>query len=120
MIPFWLGCRQNNGWHVQEKKISLTQLLNDADQGKIKDVNVNGADVTGHYRDDPKTQFETTIPANYPDLRQQLRGHGVEISIKDPSSNQWFNILISIAPFKLLFGLCSSCFGRCSPAATRP
>jgi cell division protease FtsH len=89
----------------QEKKISLTQLLNDADQGKIKDVNVNGAEVTGHYRDDPKTQFETTIPANYPDLYNTLRGHGVEISIKDPSSNQWLNILISIAPFALLFGL---------------
>ncbi|HXC95086.1 MAG TPA: ATP-dependent zinc metalloprotease FtsH [Edaphobacter sp.] len=90
---------------TQEKKISLTQLLNDADQGKIKDVNVNGAEVTGHYRDDPKTQFETTIPANYPDLYNTLRGHGVEISIKDPSSNQWLNILISIAPFALLFGL---------------
>ncbi len=89
----------------QEKKISLTQLLNDADQGKIKDVNVNGAEVTGHYRDDPKTQFETTIPANYPDLYNTLRGHGVEITIKDPSSNQWLNILISIAPFALLFGL---------------
>ncbi len=90
---------------TQEKKISLTTLLNDADQGKIKDVNVNGADVTGHYRDDPKTQFETTIPGNYPDLYNTLRSHGVEINIKDPSSNQWLNILISIAPFALLFGL---------------
>ena len=89
----------------QEKKISLTQLLNDADQGKIKDVNVNGAEVTGHYRDDPKTQFETTIPGNYPDLYNTLRSHGVEITIKDQSSNQWLNILISIAPFALLFGL---------------
>src|SRR5271163_3276469 len=72
---------------TQEKKISLTQLLNDADQGKINDVIVNGADVTGHYRDDPKVQFETTIPGNYPDMYKTLRDHGVNITIKDPSSN---------------------------------
>ncbi|MGD0443356.1 MAG: ATP-dependent zinc metalloprotease FtsH [Edaphobacter sp.] len=88
---------------TQEKKINLTQLLNDADQGKIKDVTVNGGEVTGHYRDDPKTQFELTIPSNYPDLYNTLRSHGVEITIKDQSSNQWLNILISIAPFALLF-----------------
>jgi cell division protease FtsH len=90
---------------TQEKKISLTQLLNDADQGKISDVVVNGAEVTGHYRDDPKTLFETTIPGNYPDMYKTLRDHGVNITIKDQSPNQWLNILISIAPFALLFGL---------------
>ena len=37
---------------TQEKKISLTQLLNDADQGKISEVTVDGAEVTGKYRDD--------------------------------------------------------------------
>ena len=90
---------------TQEKKISLTQLLNDADQGKINDVVVNGADVTGHDRDDPKNQFETTIPGNYPDMYKTLRDHGVNITISYQSPNQWLNILISIAPFALLFGL---------------
>src|SRR5271154_6431608 len=65
----------------QEKNISLTQLLNDADQGKIADVVVNGTEVTGHYRDD-KNQFHTTIPANYPDLFNKLRDHGVNINMK--------------------------------------
>jgi cell division protease FtsH len=89
----------------QEKTISLTQLLNDADQGKIHDVVVNGPEVTGHYRDDPKNNFKTTIPANYPDMYKTLRDHGVEITIKDQSPNQWLNLLISIAPFALLLGL---------------
>jgi cell division protease FtsH len=89
----------------QEKNISLTQLLNDADQGKIKDVNVNGAEVTGHYRDDAKVLFHTTIPGNYPDMYKTLRDHGVEITIKDQSPNQWLSLLISIAPFALLLGL---------------
>src|SRR5580693_885275 len=83
---------------TQEKTITLTQLLNDADQGKIHDV-------TGNYRDDPKNNFKTTIPGNYPDMYKTLRDHGVEITIKDQSPNQWLNLLISIAPFALLLGL---------------
>jgi len=105
LVFLWQVVVKTTGGSAQEKKISLTQLLNDADQGKIKDVNVNGAEVTGHYRDDPKNQFETTIPGNYPDLYNTLRSHGVEITIKDQSPNQWLNLLISIAPFALLLGL---------------
>jgi cell division protease FtsH len=89
----------------QDHSVSLTQLLNDADQGKIQDVIVNGAEVTGHYREDAKTLFHTTIPGNYPDMYKTLRDHGVNITIKDQSPNQWLSLLISIAPFALLLGL---------------
>ncbi len=88
----------------QDHAITLTQLLNDADAGKINDVTINGTEVTGHNHDD-KTQFHTTIPANYPDLYKTMHDHGVNITIKDPNSNQWINMLISIAPFALLLGL---------------
>src|ERR1700723_2195518 len=90
---------------TQEKNISLTTLLNDADQGKISDVIVNGAEVTGHYRDDPKNLFKTTIPGNYPDMYKTLREHGVNIIIKDQNSNAWVGFLIQLAPFALLLGL---------------
>ncbi len=89
----------------QEKNISLTQLLNDADQGKVAEVTVNGSEVTGHYREDPKNQFHTTIPANYPDMYKTLREHGVNITIKDQNSNAWLGFLIQLAPFALLLGL---------------
>jgi cell division protease FtsH len=88
----------------QEKNISLTQLLNDADQGKVADVMVNGSEVTGHWKDD-KAQFHTTIPANYPDMYKTLRDHGVNITIKDQNSNAWLGFLIQLAPFALLLGL---------------
>jgi len=88
----------------QEKNISLTQLLNDADQGKISEVTVNGAEVTGKYRDG-NVQFHTTIPANYPDMYKTLRDHGVNITIKDQNSNAWLGFLIQLAPFALLLGL---------------
>ncbi len=88
----------------QDHPVSLSQFLNDADQGKVSDIAVNGAEVTGHYRDD-KNQFRTTIPANYPDMYKTLREHGVSVTIKDQNSNQWVSLLISIAPFALLLGL---------------
>jgi len=88
----------------QEKNISLTELLNKADEGKVGDVIVNGAEVTGHFRDD-KNQFHTTIPANYPDMYKTLRDHGVNITIKDQNSNAWLSLLIQLAPFALLLGL---------------
>jgi len=89
----------------QDKTISLTQLLNDADQGKISEVNVNGAEVIAKYRGDEKTQFHTTIPGNYPDMYKTLREHGVNITIKDQNSNAWLGFLIQLAPFALLLGL---------------
>jgi cell division protease FtsH len=89
----------------QDHNVSLSSFLNDADQGKVSDIIVNGAEVTGHYRDDPKNQFRTTIPANYPDMYKTLREHGVSVTIKDQNSNQWVSLLISIAPFALLLGL---------------
>jgi cell division protease FtsH len=88
----------------QEKNISLTQLLNDADQGKISEVTVNGTEVTGKYRDG-NVQFHTTIPGNYPDMYKTLRDHGVNITIKDQNSNAWLGFLIQLAPFALLLGL---------------
>ncbi|HEU5341256.1 ATP-dependent zinc metalloprotease FtsH [Edaphobacter sp.] len=89
----------------QEKNISLTQLLNDSDAGKISDITVNGEEVTGHYRDDAKNQFHTIIPANYPDLYKSLRDHGVAITVKDTNSNGWLTFLLQLAPFALFLGL---------------
>jgi len=89
----------------QDHPVSLTQFLDDADQGKISDVTVNGSEVIGHYRADKTQQFHTTVPAVYPDMWNTLRSHGVNVTIKDPNSNQWINVLISIAPFALLLGL---------------
>ena len=103
LVFLWQFVVKGNGLG-QEKNISLTQLLGDADQGKIQNVLVNGTEVTGHYRDD-KNQFHTTIPANYPDMYKTLRDHGVDITIKDQNSNAWLSLLIQLAPFALLLGL---------------
>jgi len=103
LVFLWQFVAKSTGMG-QDKNISLTELLNKADEGKVGDVIVNGAEVTGHFRDD-KTQFHTTIPANYPDMYKTLRDHGVNITIKDQNSNAWLGLLIQLAPFALLLGL---------------
>ena len=103
LIFVWQFVVKNTGGG-QDKGISLTQLLNDADAGKVSEVTVNGSEVTGKYRDG-NVQFHTVIPANYPDMYKTLRDHGVNITVKDTSGNTWLNLLISLAPFALLLGL---------------
>src|SRR6202048_2204002 len=104
LVFLWQFVVKTNGGG-QDKTVRLTTLVNDADAGKIAEVNVNGSEVIAKYRGDEKTQFHTTIPANYPDMYKTLREHGVNITIKDTQGNQWVNILISLAPFALLLGL---------------
>ncbi len=88
----------------QDKPISLTQMLNDADQGKISEVTVDGAEVHGKYREN-STPFHTTIPANYPDMYKTLRDHGVNVIIKDQNANAWVSVAIQFLPIALLLAL---------------
>ena len=91
-----------------DKAVSLTQFQDDADAGKISDVTVDGADVTGKYKDGKET-FHTTIPANYLDHDEEadLNAHGVDVTFK---SQQGKHVLECAAE------LCADrwCWWRCS------
>jgi cell division protease FtsH len=82
---------------------SYSDVLNKADDSKVKDVIIDGTSMTGHYTDN--SSFRTTIPVNDPEMFKTLRSHGVNITNKDQNSNFWVNTLISVAPFALLLGL---------------
>jgi cell division protease FtsH len=82
---------------------SYSDVLNKADDSKVKEVIIDGTSMTGKYVDG--TSFHTTIPANDPEMFKTLRSHGVNITNKDQNSNFWVNTLISVAPFALLLGL---------------
>ncbi len=82
---------------------SYSEVLNKADDSKVKDVVIDGTTMTGHYTD--SSSFRTTIPVNDPEMFKTLRSHGVNITNKDQNSNFWVNTLISVAPFALLLGL---------------
>src|SRR5947209_14185185 len=86
-----------------DQSISISDVLNRVDKGKVKDVTIDRTTLIGHFTNND--QFHTTIPSNYPDMYNTLHSHGVNFNIKDQSSNFWVSTLISIAPFALLFGL---------------
>jgi cell division protease FtsH len=89
-----------------DKAVSLTQFQDDADAGKISEIQVDGADVTGKYKDGKET-FHTTIPANYVDHNEEadLKAHGVDVSFKSQQGNIYWNALLSFAPILVLIAL---------------
>ncbi len=103
LVSFWQVVARSTG-AAHDSAISLTDLQNKADQGKISDVTVNGTEVTGKYKDN-KESFHTTIPANYPDLYKNLHDKGVNVTIKDQSNNFWLSALISLTPVLLMVAL---------------
>jgi len=103
LISVWqFVSRSATGGH--DSAVSLSQMQDFADKGKISDVTVNGTDVTGHFKDS-KESFHTTIPANYPDLYKTLHDKGVNITIKDQNNSFWFAALVQFLPMLLILGV---------------
>jgi cell division protease FtsH len=91
-----------NGQKVQE--LNFTQFMSDVDQGKVREITVDGMQVTGKHLDN--SAFHTTAPANYPDMIKVLRDKGVNITFKDASNGSWpLQLLGTWAPLILLGAL---------------
>ena len=88
-----------------DKAISLSEMLSQVDESKIADVTISGPDVTGKYKDASQGSFHTTKPQDYPDVYNELRAHGVNVTIKDQTGNMWFGVLLNIAPILVLLAL---------------
>jgi cell division protease FtsH len=88
-----------------EKQINVSELLNDADAGKVNDVTVNGNEATGHYKGGDKDGFHAIIPGGYTSLYDVLRKDGVSVNVKDQQSNAWLGVLMNFLPAILLIGV---------------
>ena len=94
----------HSGAGGHDSAISLTQLQDYSDKGRVAEVTVNGTDVTGKFKDS-KEAFHTTIPSNYPDLYKNLHDKGVNVTIKDQSNSFWFGALVQFLPMMLILGV---------------
>jgi len=91
-----------SGQKVQD--INFTQFMSDVDQGKVREVTVDGMQVSGKHVDN--SAFHTTAPSNYPDMIKVLRDKGVNITFKDASNGSWpLQLLGTWAPLILLGAL---------------
>src|SRR5918997_1833339 len=94
---------QNPGHRSGGSDIAYSQLLNDADQGRISNVVISGQEVSGTYTDG--RPFTTYAP-NDPMLVQKLSQKGVQITARPPSDNTpWFiALLVNWLPILVFIG----------------
>jgi cell division protease FtsH len=88
----------------QTQDISFSQLLNDVDQGKVREVTISGNEITGHFNDN--RAFSTYAP-NDPTLVQTLYKKNVLISARPPSDgNSWLvTLLVNGLPLIAFLGV---------------
>src|SRR5262249_39917489 len=70
---------QNPGQRTTSQDISFSQLLNEVDQGRVRDVLIQGPEIHGTFTDG--RSFQTYAP-NDPSLIQRLYGKGVSITAR--------------------------------------
>ncbi len=95
---------QNPGTHTTSQDISFSQLLNEVDQGRVRDVLIQGPEIHGTFTDG--RSFQTYSPSD-PSLVQRLYNKGVSITARPLTENvPWFvSLLISWLPFVALIGV---------------
>ena len=88
----------------KDKEVNFSQFMSDVDQSNVREVNVDGMQVHGKYRDG--SAFHTTVPANSPDMIKTLRDKGVSMSFRDVNSGSLpLQLLGTWAPLILLGAL---------------
>ncbi|HEU5235188.1 MAG TPA: ATP-dependent zinc metalloprotease FtsH [Terriglobales bacterium] len=95
---------QAGGAGAKETPVSFSQFMQDVDHGDVNDVTMIGTEVHGKYKSG-KGGFQTTVPANYPDMIKDLRDKGVNITVKDNSGNGWPTYLLNLSPLILFAAL---------------
>ncbi|MDB5598575.1 MAG: ATP-dependent metalloprotease FtsH [Xanthobacteraceae bacterium] len=95
---------QNPGQPSKSLDISFSNLLNEVEQGRVKDVVIQGPEIHGTFNNG--TSFQTYAP-NDPNLVSRLYGKGVQITARPQQDNvPWFvSLLVSWLPFIALIGV---------------
>ena len=95
---------QNPSQRASSQDISFSQLLSEVDQGRVRDVLIQGPDIHGTFTSGQT--FQTYAP-NDPTLIQRLYGKGVAITARPQGDSvPWFvSLLVSWLPFIALIGV---------------
>jgi len=95
---------QNPGQRASSQDISFSTLLSEVDQGKVRDVVIQGPEIHGTFTNG--SSFQTYAPSD-PTLVKRLYDSKVQITAKPPGDNvPWFvSLLVSWLPFIALIGV---------------
>src|SRR5437899_2863054 len=104
LLALFTVLQNGGGQRTQSTEISFSQLLNEVDKERVKEVVIQGPEIHGTFTD--QRQFQTYAP-NDPSLVKRLYDKGVSITAR-PLQNDvpWFlQLLISWLPFIALIGV---------------
>ena len=95
---------QNPSQRTQSQEVTFSQLLNEVEAGRVREVTIQGPEIHGLFTDG--RGFQTYAP-NDPTLVQRLYGKGVQITARAQQNDvPWFvSLLLSWLPFIALIGV---------------
>ena len=95
MLSFTL---ESHGQSTQPPDISFSQFLNEVDQGRVREVLMQGPEIHGTFTDGRR--FQTYAPGDL-QLAQRLYGKGVSITARSLSDALpwWLSLIVAWFPF---------------------
>jgi ATP-dependent Zn protease len=75
------------GTGVSPMQLTLTELLQKVEANEVRDVTIRGANVVGHLKGNPSTEFRSVIPSDYSTIYDKLTAEPVSVSIIPPDAN---------------------------------
>jgi cell division protease FtsH len=101
LVLLWSVVQKGAGMG-KDNETGYSDLLDKIDAQQVSDVTIQGTDLRGHLKSNPKDQFHTTIPNSTDALIQKMSTNKVRFTIKDPQNNLLLPILFNVGPFVLL------------------
>ena len=100
---------QTGGPASRELPLSYTDFLSNVERGNVKDVTLylsqTSAEASGELKD-PNGKFRLMIPKEgIPEVTKSLRENKVQITVKEITRGEWFNMAINVLPILVIFGL---------------
>ncbi len=102
LMLLWGVVQRGTNMGGKDADVSYSDLLSKVDAQQVQDVTIQGTELRGHFKANPKDQFHTTIPASMDMLLQKLYAEKVSVTLKDPQSNILLPLLFNVGPFVLL------------------
>jgi len=102
LMLLWGVVQRGAGMGGKDAEITYSDLFDKVQAGAVQDAAIEGNELHGHLRSNPKEQFHTTIPANYQELEKAMRAAKVNLAIKSPQNSILLPILFNVGPFVLL------------------
>ena len=88
------------GTYKRPAMLTMTEFVNKVDAGEVRDVTIQGTNITGHLNSEPFESFRTVIPPDYTTIYDKLVNKEVRVQIVPPETTPWLNAL----PTSLLLG----------------